>query len=175
MLRVVGALLCAALGVGAGYAVWGIPAVGLEEALDHLAIENDQLRTRLAEPSNFGTRDVSASIDTILRRISEQSETLRAQAQTISDARDRETGEQMERALQKCESSQVKLQDKLETCLFAKADLERSAGAKKPAPPPRAGSQTVTETIERPAIPEGAAEPVKPGGKKGGDPTGSER
>src|SRR5262249_42689952 len=55
-----------------------------------------------------------------------------------------------------CDEIETKMQQQLETCLFARAELERQAvSAKQAAEPLPAGKQTVSETVEVPQIPEG--------------------
>jgi len=159
MVRTAAALFFIALGLWAGYALWAMPAQGLGEALERVAIENDQLRTRLAERARDSNCDLSTSVDSILHRLSEQSDSLQAQTQLIAGLGsrgvvDRDAETQMEASLRACDGAQTKMQEQLERCLFAKADLERAAAAaKKAAEGPRPGRQTVTETIELPHIP----------------------
>ena len=159
MVRTAAALFCIAVGLWAGYALWAMPAQGLGEALERVAIENDQLRTRLAERGRESNSDLSASVDSILHRLNEQSDSLQAQSQLIASLGSREVVDrgaetQLEASLRTCDSAQTRMQEQLERCLFAKADLERAAAAaKKAAAGPLPGRQTVTETIELPHIP----------------------
>jgi len=169
MVRVAAALFCVVIGLAAGYALWGTPQAGLREALDRVSIENDQLRTRLADTSRDANADLSASLDSILRKLAEQSESLlaqrQAQQQVIAGLTAPAPDERTEESLRTCEAAQTKMQQQLEACLFAKADLQRAvAAAKKAASPPRRGTQTVTETIEMPQLPPGVHpdKPAKP-------------
>jgi hypothetical protein len=169
MVRVAAVLFCVVIGLGAGYALWGTPLSGLEEALDRVSTENDQLRTRFVEASHQPNQEFSASLSAILHKLSEQSESLHVQQQTqqqvIADLSTAKPDEQAEEALRAYEAAQTKMQQQLETCLFAKAAAERAvAAAKKASAPPRPGTQTVTETIELPKLPPGVQfdKPTKP-------------
>ena len=158
MVRAAAAFSCVVIGLAAGYALWGTPLSGLEEALDRLSVENDQLRTRLVEASRDTNHELSASLNSILHKLAEQSDSLQAQQQTqqqvIADLATPKLDEQREEAVRACEAAQTRMQQQLETCLFAKADAERTAAAaKKAASPPRQGTQTVTETRELPQLP----------------------
>ena len=169
MVRVAAVLFCVAIGLGAGYALWGRPLSGLREALDRVSFENDTLRTRLVDASRNPSREISASLSSILRKLGEQSESLQAQQevqqQVIAGLAAPQPDERAEEELRVCEGAQAKMQEQLEACLFAKADVERAAAAaKKAADPPRRGTQTVTETIEMPQLPPGVQiqKPAKP-------------
>jgi hypothetical protein len=146
MVRLGAALFCVTLGLGGGYLAWGGRAAALAQALDELSLEYDFLRIQFR---NSGATD---SLHTLSGQLREQGEMLAQQARALQ----RIAGEGDEQiALRECTGVQVKMQEELEGCLFARAELERAAAAaKQAAAPPRPGKQTFTETIEIPQIPE---------------------
>ena len=153
MVRAAAACFCAIVGLASGYALWGQRAAALALSLDRLSLEYDAVRASGSSDS------VMSSLEALSRRVREQGEALAQQTEALS----RLMGAQDEQAaasLRECDNMQVKIQEQLESCLFARARLEREvAAAKQAAAPPRPGSQTVTETIEMPKIP---GVPIKP-------------
>ncbi len=140
------------LGIGIGYAAWGIPSAALEAALAHTAQEEDRLRTQLARK----TREcdvLSGQLARIVESLGEQ----RDATFELGDMLQRLSGQADQKlagALEDCRAGELKLQQQLEQCLFARADLERRAAARaREETRPRSGTAPVVETVVVPQVP----------------------
>jgi len=151
MVRVAAALLCVTLGLGAGYLLWGERVTALSTILDRLTLEYDAVRARAG--TGTSTQSLTSVLESLNDRVREQGVTLAQQ----TDALSRVIGEredQVAESQRSCDEVQSRIQEQLETCLFARASLERQvAAARQAAAPLPQGKQTVTETIEVPQVP----------------------
>jgi hypothetical protein len=164
MVRAAAASLCVLVGLVAGYFFWGERASALALTLNRLSLEYDAVRSRASWDGPASGASLRSTLELLTSRVSEQGEALAQQTETLS----RLTGTQDEQAqasLRECDDAQTRLQEQLESCLFAQARLEsEAAAAKRATVPVRSGTQTVTESIEIPKVPPNA---VKPRSSKG--------
>jgi hypothetical protein len=153
MVRVAAACFCVVVGLAGGYVLWGDRAATLALALDRLSLEYDAVRAHAGSDVTL-----RSTLEALSSRVLEQGEALDRQTEALGrlvGAQDIETAA----TARECDEVQVRIQEQLESCLFARAKLERQvATAKQAASPPRAGTQTVTETIQVPQVP---AKPAK--------------
>ena len=151
MVRVAAALFCVTLGLGAGYLLWGDRVTALAAILDRLTLEYDAVRARAG--TGTSTQSLTAVLESLNDRVREQGATLAQQTDALSRVigdRDNQAAESQ----RSCDEVQGRIQEQLETCLFARAALERQvAEDKQAAAPVPPGRQTVTETIEVPHVP----------------------
>ena len=142
------AFFCLVLGLCAGYALWGDRAAALALSLDRLSLEYDAVRAHAS--TQVGLR---STLEALSDRVIEQGEALDRQTEALGRLVGAQDIEQAASA-HECDEVQVRIQEQLEGCLFARAKLEREVAiAKQAAKPPRQGSQTVTETIQVPQMP----------------------
>ena len=155
MVRAAAALFCVTLGLGGGYLLWGTRAATLSVILDRLTLEYDAVRARAGSGIGGSPQSLASILESLNERVREQGATLTQQ----TDALARVLGErdtQVAESQRSCDEVQARIQQQLETCLFARAELERQvATAKQAAAPLPPGRQTVTQTIEVPQIPPG--------------------
>jgi hypothetical protein len=153
IVRVAAALFCVTLGLSGGYVLWGKRVATLSSMLDRLTLEYDAVRARAGSGAGTSPQSLAVILESLNDQVREQGVTLAQQ----SDALSRVIGErdtQVSESQRSCDEIQSRIQQQLETCLFARAELERqAAAAKQAAAPLPPGRQTVTDTIEVPQVP----------------------
>jgi hypothetical protein len=139
------------VGLGLGYIVWGARVGSLTEALNHMVLEENSLRSRLSGMESEDDRSVLAgALDELAQQLREHSARIADQAAAI-DAITADEGSALKTVLSDCTDRTSVLERDLEACLFQKASTERTKEANTPrAPTPTSGTAPVERTVTYP-------------------------
>ena len=151
-------ILCVTTGVVA-YAAANRRASALETYLDRMTLEQDSLRTVMAEQAYMLERVTDARMSDgevgeveRLRAQLDQTTTFLNEARSTADERSRAFDTQ-QATLRECSDVQGRLEQQLEACIFGKAAFEKRAraGTQPTGQRPTSGSSAFSQSIEFPA------------------------
>lgn len=158
-------ILCLTTAVVA-YAAANRRASALETYLDRMTLEQDSLRTVMAEQAYMLERVTDARMSDgevgeveRLRAQLDQTTTFLNEARSTADERSRAFDTQhatlleKDTALRECSDVQGRLEQQLETCIFEKAAFEKRAraGTQPTGERPKSGTSAFSQSIEFPA------------------------
>ena len=116
------------LGLGVGFALWGSRVSNLTASLDMMTLQDENLRSRLAQQQRPGADDDTALLTTLSLLSSEvslQADLIEKQSlvlEQLTSGRE----EKLTSSLARCTQTETRLEGQLEACLFSKASLERT-------------------------------------------------
>jgi len=153
-----GAIASVAVGMSAGFLLWGARVDTLNQTLDRMILEDDALRARIAVDRDSVTGDpIFSELAAISNQVHAQGLALTDQVRALEGLAGNRS-EQLAGSLRECSAIQERIQVQLEQCLFARSELERTlASLRAEAERPQRGTQTLTEKIVVPGVPVGGA------------------